>query len=123
MTSVNETRQKRKNRTVTLYLGNTLAEYEEMILAEGGIQRLIRQVEIADSLNWGPLADGHHAGCPRHLHFTHHDDYTRWVKHFDGKRSLVTIIRVRCLDCVRSLRSSPRLSCAISVTRLMPLRR
>lgn len=99
MTSVNQTRQKRKNRTVTLYLGNTLAEYEEMILAEGGIQTLIRQVEIADSLNWGHLADGHHASCPRHLHFTHHDDYTRWVKHFDGTRSLVTIIRVRCLDC------------------------
>ncbi len=38
-------------------------------------------------------------GCPRHLHFTHHDSYTRWVKHFDGTQSLVTLIRVRCLDC------------------------
>ena len=99
MKSINETGQKRQNRTVTLYLGNTLAEYEKMISTEDGIQALIRRVEIADSLNWGHLADGHHVGCPRHLHFTHHDSYTRWVKHFDGTQSLVTLIRVRCLDC------------------------
>jgi hypothetical protein len=99
MTSIIEPASKRHNRTVTLHLGNTLAEYQAMILTEGGIQTLIRQVEIADSLNWGHLADGHNAGCPRHLHFTHHDDYPRWVKHFDGTQSLVTIIRVRCLEC------------------------
>jgi len=99
MRSINETGQKRQNRTVTLYLGNTLAEYEKMISTEDGIRALIRRVEIADSLNWGHLADGHHVGCPRLLHFTHHDSYTRWVKHFDGTQSLVTIIRVRCLDC------------------------
>jgi hypothetical protein len=99
MKSINETEQKRQNRTVTLYLGNTLAEYQKMISTEDGIQALIRRVEIADSLNWGHLADGHHAGCPRHLHFTHHDSYTRWVKHFEGTQSLVTLIRVRCLDC------------------------
>ena len=99
MKSINETEQKRQNRTVTLYLGNTLAEYQKMISTEDGIQALIRRVEIADSLNWGHLADGHHADCPRHLHFTHHDSYTRWVKHFDGTQSLVTLIRVRCLDC------------------------
>lgn len=99
MKSIHETEQKRQNRTVTLYLGNTLAEYQKMISREGGIQALIRRVEIADSLNWGHLADGHHAGCPRHLHFTHHDSYTRWVQHFDGTQSLVTLIRVRCLDC------------------------
>lgn len=99
MKSINETEQKRQNRTVTLYLGNTLAEYQKMISTEDGIQALIRRVEIADSLNWGHLADGHQADCPRHLHFTHHDSYTRWVKHFDGTQSLVTLIRVRCLDC------------------------
>lgn len=99
MKSINETEQKRQNRTVTLYLGNTLAEYQKMISTEDGIQALIRRVEIADSLNWGHLADRHHADCPRHLHFTHHDSYTRWVKHFDGTQSLVTLIRVRCLDC------------------------
>lgn len=99
MRIVNETKQKRQNRTVTLYLGNTLAEYQQIISTEDGIQALIRQVEIADSLNWGHLADGHCAGCLRRLHFTHHDSYTRWVIHFDGTRSLVTIVRVRCLDC------------------------
>jgi len=99
MKSANETEQKRQNRTITLYLGNTLAEYQEMISTESGIQALIERVETADSLNWGHLADGHHAECPRWLHFTHHDSYTRWVKHFDGTQSLVTIFRVRCLDC------------------------
>lgn len=99
MKSINETKQKRKNRTVTLYLGNTLTEYEKMIATEDGIRSLIRRVEIADSLNWGRLADGHHEGCSRCLRFTHHDSYTRWIEHFDGSRLLVTIIRVRCLDC------------------------
>ncbi len=70
-----------------------------MISTEEGMQSLIQQVEMADSLNWGHLADGHRAGCPRRLRFTHHSDYTRWAKHFDGTQSLVTIIRVRCLDC------------------------
>jgi hypothetical protein len=99
MTSVTETKQKRQNRTVTMYLGNTLAEYQDMISTEEGIQELIRRVEVADSLNWGCLANGHKEGCPRRLHFTHHNSYTRWAKHFDGRRSLVTILRVRCLDC------------------------
>lgn len=99
MKIVTGTQQKRQNRTVTLYLGATLAGYQQMISTEAGIQALIRQVEIADSLNWGHLADGHCADCRRHLHFTPHDSYTRWVKHFDGARSLVTMIRVRCLDC------------------------
>jgi len=99
MISVAETEPKRQNRTVTLHLGNTLAEYQDMISTEEGFQALIRRVEIADSLNWGPLADGHQVDCPRRLHFTHHDDYTRWAYHFDGTRSLVTIVRVRCLEC------------------------
>ena len=99
MKSVNETEQKRQNRTVTLYLGNTLAEYQEMISTERGIQALIERVETADSLNWGHLADGHHAECPRQSHFTHHDSYVRWAKHFDGTQSLVTILRMRCLNC------------------------
>jgi hypothetical protein len=99
MESINQTKEKRQNRTVTLYLGTTLAEYEKMISTEDGIQALIQRVEIADSLNWGHLANGHHSGCPRQLHFTHHDSYERWVKHFDGTQSLVTILRVRCLDC------------------------
>jgi hypothetical protein len=99
MKSINETKQKRQNRTVTLYLGNTLVEYKEMISTEQGIEAVMRQVEVADSLNWGHLADGHCAGCARHLHFTHHDSYTRWVKHFDGTQSPVTILRARCLDC------------------------
>ena len=99
MDSITHAKQKRQNRTVTLYLGNTLAEYEEMISTAGGIEALIRRVETADSLNWGPLADGHDADCPRQLHFTHHGSYTRWARHFDGSQSLVTILRVRCLDC------------------------
>jgi len=99
MGSINQTKEKRQNRTVTLYLGTTLAEYEKMIATEDGIQALIRRVEIADSLNWGHLADGHQPTCPRQLHFTHHDSYERWAKHFDGSQSLVTILRVRCLEC------------------------
>jgi hypothetical protein len=99
MTSVTETEQKRQNRTVTIHLGNTLAEYQEMISTEEGIQRLIRRVEIADSLNWGCLADRHKEGCLRRLHFTHHDEYKRGIRHFDGTRALVDILRVRCLEC------------------------
>ena len=99
MESVTETKAKRQNRTVILYLGKTLAEYQQMIGTERGIQELIRRVEIADSINWGHLAEGHHCGCPRGLHFTHHASYTRWLKHFDGSKTLVTIIRVRCLEC------------------------
>jgi hypothetical protein len=99
MESINQTKEKRQNRTVTLYLGTTLAEYEKMIATEDGIQALIRRVEIADSLNWGHLADGHSPDCPRQLHFTHHDSYERWAKHFDGRQSLVTLFRARCLDC------------------------
>jgi hypothetical protein len=47
----------RQNRTVTIHLGNTLAEHQEMISMEEGVQKLIRRVEIADSLNWGCLAE------------------------------------------------------------------
>jgi len=99
MKSTTDTKPERQNRTVTLHLGNTLAEYEEMIRAADGMPELIRRVEVADSLNWGHLADGHAADCPRHLHFTHHDSYTRWIEHFEGTRSVVTIWRVRCLEC------------------------
>jgi hypothetical protein len=97
--SITETRAKRQNRTVVLHVGNTLAEYESILLTQDGVQTLIQRVEMADSLNWGHLADGHQEGCPRHLHFTHHDAYTRTVKHFDGTQSVVTIFRVRCLEC------------------------
>jgi hypothetical protein len=97
--SITEAKPKRENRTITLHLGNTLAEYEASYLTEAGIQAVIGKVEIADSLNWGCLAMGHKPGCPRQLRFTHHDSYSRWAKHFDGTRSLVTILRVRCLDC------------------------
>ena len=94
-----ETKPKRQNRTVTLYLGKTLAEYEELISTKEGIENLVQQVEVADSINWGHLADGHDPDCPRCLRFTHHDSYTRWLKHFDGSKSQVEIIRVRCLEC------------------------
>jgi hypothetical protein len=45
------------------------------------------------------LADGHQPDCPRCLQFTHHDSYSRAVKHFDGTQSAVSLIRVRCLEC------------------------
>jgi hypothetical protein len=99
MESIDQPEQNHQNRTVTLHLGNTLAEYEAMILTESGIQTLIQRVEIADSLNWGPLANGHHPGCPRLLYFTHHDSYAREAKHFDGRQSVITLFRVRYLDC------------------------
>jgi len=90
---------KRQNRTITLYLGQTLAEYEMTYLTKEGIEAVIRRVEIADSLNWGCLATEHKEGCPRQLQFTPHSSYSRWAKHFDGSKSLVTILRVECLDC------------------------
>jgi len=97
--SITASPPKRQNRTLVLHLGNTLAEYQASLSTKVGLQALIQRVEIADSLNWGCLATGHQAGCPRQLHFTHHEDYTRHIKHFDGTQSLVTIVRVRCLDC------------------------
>lgn len=90
---------RRKNRTITLYLGNTLEEYEKRYLKEGGRERLLERVEIADSLNLGCLGNGHEEKCVRQLHFTHHGSYKRTAKHFDGSQSVVTIPRVRCLDC------------------------
>lgn len=97
--TITEGQAKRQNRTVTLYLGQTLTEYEATYLTEEGIQAVIRRVEIADSLDWGCLATGHKAGCPRQLRFTPHGSYTRLAKHFEGTQSLVTILRVECLDC------------------------
>ncbi len=97
--TITEAKAKRQNRTITLYLGQTLAEYEMNYLSKTGIQAVIRSVEIADSLDWGCLATGHKKGCPRQLRFTPHGHYTRWAKHFDGAKSLVTILRVECLDC------------------------
>lgn len=97
--NIAEVQPKRQNRTLTLYLGNTLAEYETIYLTQEGIKALIRKVEVADSLDWGCLAKGHRAGCPRQLQFTHHDSYKRWAKHFNGSQSWVVIHRVRCLQC------------------------
>ena len=97
--NITETESKRQNRTITLHLGNTIAEYEQSYLTEGGVQALVEKVEIADSLDWGCLATGHKTGCPRQLHFTHHGSYTRWVKHFNGTKSQVRIFQVRCLEC------------------------
>ena len=97
--TITESKAKRQNRTVTLYLGQTQREYEATYLTQEGIQAVIRRVEIADSLNWGCLATGHKEGCPRQLRFTPHGSYTRWAKHFDGPKSLVPILRVECLDC------------------------
>jgi hypothetical protein len=73
--NIDQTKPKRQKRTITLYLGNTLAEYEATYLTEIGLKALIRRVEIADSLDWGCLATGHEVGCPRQLHFTHHIHY------------------------------------------------
>lgn len=97
--NIDETKPNRQNRTITLHLGNTLAEYETLYLSETGMAALIRRVEIADSLDWGCLANGHEENCPRQLHFTHHDSYRRWAKHFNGNQTEVVIRRVRCLDC------------------------
>lgn len=97
--NINQAKPKRQKRTITLYLGNTLAEYEASYLNETRLKALMGRVEIADSLDWGCLATGHEAGCPRQLHFTHHDSYSRCVKHFNGAQSVVVIHRVRCLDC------------------------
>lgn len=97
--NITESQSERQNRTITLHLGNTIAEYEQTYLTEGGIQALIEKVERADSLDWGCLATGHKAGCRRQLHFTHHGSYSRWVKHFKGTKSSVRIFQVRCLDC------------------------
>jgi hypothetical protein len=97
--NIDQAKPKRQNRTVTLHLGNTLSEYETTYLTAAGIKALIRKVEIADSLDWGCLATEHEAGCRRQLQFTHHDSYSRWAKHFNGRQSRVVIQRVRCLDC------------------------
>jgi hypothetical protein len=97
--TIDQAKPKRQNRTVTLYLGNTLAEYETTYLSEAGIKALIRKVEIADSLDWGCLATAHEPDCPRQLQFTHHDSYSRWAKHFNRQPSAVIIHRVRCLEC------------------------
>ena len=97
--TIAQSKPKRQNRTITLYLGNTLADYETTYLSEAGVKALISKVELADSLNWGCLATEHGADCPRQLQFTHHDSYTRWAKHFNGRQSPIVIHRVRCLEC------------------------
>ena len=97
--NIDQVKPKRQKRTITLYLGNTLAEYEATYLTESGIKALVSRVETADSVDWGCLATEHEAGCPRQLHFTHHDSYSRKAKHYNGTQSVVVIHRVRCLDC------------------------
>src|SRR5215207_7140961 len=67
----------RQNRTIVLYLGTTLADYEQLLADGSGHPALNQRVELADSLNWGHLADGHAPACPRHLHFTPHHHYSR----------------------------------------------
>ena len=47
--SIPEKEKERRNRTVTLYLGKTLEEYEEL-LAEKGVRAIIEQVERASQL-------------------------------------------------------------------------
>jgi|GEM_PF-891574 len=97
--SIKETKAKAKrgNRSIVLHLGNTLSEYQADYAQN--VTEIIRRVEIADSINWGWLADGHREGCPRQLHFTHHDSYVRSLKHYDGSQSPVKVHRVRCLEC------------------------
>lgn len=102
-----EAKPKRQKRTITLHLGNPLAEYEATYLSEEGIQAVIHKVEIADSLDWGCLATEHNQGCPRRLRFTYHGSYSRWAKHFQGPKSLVPILRVRCLECQAAFSVQP----------------
>jgi hypothetical protein len=97
--NIDQTKPKRQNRTITLYLGNTLSDYEATYDNPAGLKALIRRVEIADSLDWGCLATGHEPGCGRQLQFTHHDSYRRSIKQFNGHQTVVTIHRVRCLEC------------------------
>lgn len=104
--SIPEKNTKRRNRTVTIYLGNTQQEYEDM-LSEEGIEVIIKRIEIADSINWGCLADGHADGCPRELHFTHHGSYERQLTYYDGSKQPITIYRVRCLECEESFTVQP----------------
>jgi Domain of unknown function (DUF6431) len=89
----------RQNRTVVLQLGNTLTEYHALFATSDGMNELIRLLEIADSLNWGHLADGHAPDCARQLHFTHHQTYTRALRHFTAAPTSVTCARVGCLEC------------------------
>jgi len=99
MKRITEPKRKRKNRTVVLPLENTLKEYNALISTETGMNQLVRRVETADRLNWGHLADGHNPGCRQRHRFTRHTSYQRWLGHYAGDRSRVTIVRVRCLDC------------------------
>ena len=62
--NITEAKPKRQNRTITLHLGNTLAQYERTYLSDPGIKALIQKVEIADSLDWGCLATGHKLAVP-----------------------------------------------------------
>ena len=94
-----EKKAKRSNRSIVLHLANTIEAYQARFSQTGEVAEIIRRVEIADSLNWGRLADGHREGCPRQLHFTHHDTYVRMLKQHNGSQSLVDIHRVRCLEC------------------------
>ena len=94
-----EAKSRRGNKTIVLHLENNLEAYQSRYSGEEGIVEIVRRVEIADSLNWSHLADGHQGECPRQLHFTHHGCYVRNLKHFDGSKSAVMIHRVRCLEC------------------------
>jgi hypothetical protein len=105
--NITQVKRKRQNRTMTLHLGNTPTEYEANYLTDEGIQAVIRKVEMVDSLNWGCLATGHNEGCCRRRRFTFHGSYKRWAKHFNGTKSLVTLLRVRCLGCAAAFTVQP----------------
>ena len=117
--NIDQAKPKRQKRTIALHLGNTLAEYQATLLTEAGIKALIRQVEIADNLNWGCLATEYEAGCPRQLHFTHHDSYTRWPNTLTVADHPLSLCGSAVWIAGLSFRSNRLLSSATNVTRPM----
>src|SRR5262245_13850942 len=97
--SITASPSQRQNRTVVLHLGATVTEYHALIATSDAMHELIGRVEIADSLNWGHLADAHQQGCARRLLFTDHQTYTRTLRHFSAEPSVVSIVGVGCLEC------------------------
>jgi len=85
-------RRTRKNKTVVLFLGNNVDEYNQIISDSSKFIKIVNEAHRVSPFKY------HHRGCPRHSRFTDHGHYIRTIKGLNGKYELI-IHRVRCLDC------------------------
>jgi hypothetical protein len=85
--------RKNLNRTVILFLGFIVEEYQEIIADRERFLMLVSQADEA------ALFQHHKKGCPGNHRFTRHERRTRTLRPYQGDSYEITVWQVRCLDC------------------------